>query len=168
MARTAGQNAGGLARLAGDSRSFGHRSPGGGILKTSRHDDGLEVVKIVGRMGTPAATDSLLRHALLSKWEDVRLAACEEELSGHDRPWPTVPRLISSLTTPAETRFEVARDQDEVRFREVVERQDTGTKQEHVRETRVPLYIPNPNLTSIVNAAAINACEQAQETAAGG
>ena len=71
----------------------------------SKHDASLEVVKVIGQISTPAATDSLLRHALLSKWEDVRLAACEQ-LRGQS-PAGYVPKLIEALTTPAETRFEV-------------------------------------------------------------
>ncbi len=133
------------------------------VFSKYRHGASLEVVKVIGRMNTPAATDSLLRHALLSKREDVRLAACQQ-LRGQS-PVAYVPRLISSLTAPAQTRFEVVGDPDEVRFREVVERQDTSTKEQQVRETRVPLYIPNPNLANIVNAAAINAFQHSQETA---
>ena len=129
----------------------------------TRHDASLEVVKVIGQISTPAATDSLLRHALLSKWEDVRLAACEQ-LRGQS-PAGYVPKLIEALTTPAETRFEVARDSDQVRFREIVERENATGKVQQVVETRVPLFIPNPNLTSIVNTAARDAFAHAQATA---
>ena len=133
------------------------------VFSKHRHDGSLEVVKVVGRMNTPAATDSLLRQALLSKWEDVRLAACEQ--LHLQSPVGYVPKLINALTRPAEARFEVVRENDQIRFREIVERQDTATKQEQVLETRVPLFIPNLNLASIVDTAAVEAFQHAQQTA---
>jgi Pretoxin HINT domain len=133
------------------------------VFSKHRHDQSLEVVKVIGRMNGPAATDSLLRHALLSKWDDVRLAACEQ-LHGRS-PVGYVPKLISALTTPTETRFEAVADNDQVTFREIVERQDTVSKQQKIVETRVPLTIPNPNLLGFVNAAAMEAFAHAQNTA---
>ena len=133
------------------------------VFSKYRHDASLEVVKVVGGMETPAATDSLLRHALLSKWEDVRLAACQQ-LRGQS-PVGYVPKMINALTVPAETRFEVVGDGDQVKFREIVERQNAAGKQQQVVETRVPLFIPNPNLAAIVNSAARETFAHAQSTA---
>ena len=76
-----------------------------------------------------------------------------------------MPKLISALTVPTETRFEITRDKDQVRLREIVEQQDTTSKKQQVLETRVPLFIPNPNLASLVNAAALEAFAHAQTTA---
>ena len=133
------------------------------VFSQHRHDGSLEVVKIIGRMNTREATDSLLRHALLSKWEDVRLAACDQ--LHLQPPINYVPKLIDALVTPVDTRFEVVRENDQFRFREISERQSATSKQQKVLETRVPLVVPNPNLVNIVDAAAIAAFRHAQQTA---
>jgi pretoxin HINT domain-containing protein len=134
------------------------------VFSKHRHDASLEVLKVIGRIDGAAATDSLLRHAFYSKWDDVRLAACQQL---HRRaPIGYVPKLIAALTTPVEARIEIFCERDQIRFREVFEHQETTRVRQKVVETDVPLYIRNPNLGNIVNAAAMETMVHAQATAA--
>ena len=116
-----------------------------------RHDASLEVIKVIGRMNTPGGDRFAVAARSVVERDDVRLAACEQ-LRGQP-PWAYVPRLICCSDAPAQTRFEVVGDRTSPFSRS---RRAAGHQhqEEPSRETRVPLYIPNPNLANIVNAAA--------------
>ena len=62
------------------------------------------------------ATDALLQQAILSKNDEVVLAACDQ--LKNRSVYGYVPKLMAALSTPMETKFEVVRDAEGVHFRE--------------------------------------------------
>ena len=65
----------------------------------------LEVVRVLDRMQDYRASQSLARHAVLSKWEEVRKVSAEKlaQRPLHD----FVPMLLAGLAMPVQTRYEV-------------------------------------------------------------
>jgi len=107
-----------------------------------------EAVRVIGQFPSQEATDALLEQAVLSKNNGVRLAACHE-LKARSM-YGYVPKLMASLSTPIETKFDVFRDRQGVHFRETIQREGASAKIAKTVDTNVTLLVPNPNLGSII------------------
>ena len=122
----------------------------------------IEAIRVIGQMPGQEATDALLRQAMLTKNEDVGLAACEQlktrSMYGY------VPKLLAALSTPIETKFEVLRDGEGVRFRETIQREGQDASVVKTVDTEVGLLTPNPYLGNIVGQAYREALLDTQQT----
>lgn len=110
-----------------------------------------EAIRVIGQFPSQHATDVLLEQAVLAKSTDVLTAACDElktrSMYGY------VPKLISALSTPVETKFEVIRDNRAVHFRETLQREGGNAVITKTVDTNVTLLVPNPNLRNIIGEA---------------
>ncbi|HTU24748.1 MAG TPA: polymorphic toxin-type HINT domain-containing protein [Pirellulales bacterium] len=107
-----------------------------------------EAIRVIGEMPGQEATDALVRQALLSKSDDLVLAACERLKSRS--PYGYVPKLMAALSTPMTTKLEVERAADGIHFRETVEREREDATVGTSVDTEVGLLVPNPNLNQII------------------
>lgn len=84
-------------------------------------DAGLAVVAAIGAMQAEEATDSLVKHAVLSEFPSVREAAATEL---RDRSWFSyVPVLLGSLQAPAELSYYVTTLTDGAHYGFTIERE---------------------------------------------
>ncbi len=122
-----------------------------------------EAIRTTGQMPGQEATDALLQQAMLSKNEDVRLAACEQlkprSMYGY------VPKLMAALSTPLQAKFEVVQDGEGVHFRETIQREGQNAAVAKRVDTEVPLLTPNPNLANIIGQAYTESIIDNQATA---
>jgi hypothetical protein len=107
-----------------------------------------EAIRTIGQISGQEATDALLQQAILSKNDDVILAACDQ--LKNRSVYGYVPKLMAALSTPVQTKFEVVRDTDGVHFRETVEREGEDATVAKTVDTEVGFLVPNPNLGNII------------------
>jgi Pretoxin HINT domain len=107
-----------------------------------------ETLRVIGQIPGQEATDALLRQAVLTKDENVLLTACEQLKTRS--VYGYVPKLMAALSTPLKTKLEVVDENDEIHFRETVEREQEGGTVGKSIDTEVKLLTPNPNLGNII------------------
>jgi hypothetical protein len=107
-----------------------------------------EAIGVIGQISGQEATDAILQQAILSKNDDVILAACDQLKSRS--VYGYVPKLMAALSTPAQTKFEVVRDADGVHFRETVEHEGEEATVAKTVDTEIRFLVPNPNLGNII------------------
>jgi hypothetical protein len=122
-----------------------------------------EALTVIGRMPGQEATDSLLQQAMLSKHEEVRLAACGQLKTRS--VYGYVPKLMAALSTPLRASFDVDRDADGVHFRETVQREGEEATVAKTVDTEVGLLTLNPKLGNIIGQAYAEAFADAQMAA---
>ena len=135
------------------------------LLATFKNRPNLlcEAIHAIGQMPGQEATDALLQQALLTKNETVGLAACEQ-LKGRS-VYGYVPKLLAALSTPLQTKFEVVRDAEGIRFRKTVQREGQDATVGESVDTEVGLLTPNPNMGNIIGQAYAEAVLDSQMTA---
>jgi len=107
-----------------------------------------EAIRMIGQISGQEATDALLQQAILSKNDEVILAACDQ--LKNRSVYGYVPKLMAALSTPVQTKFEVVHDTDGVHFRETVERGGEDATVAKTVDTEVGFLVPNPNLGNII------------------
>ena len=117
------------------------------VLK-NRPSSLCEAIRAIGQMPGQEATDALLQQAILSKNDQVVLAACKQLKTRSTYGY--VPKLMAALSTPVETKFEVVRDTDGVHFRETIQREGEDATVAKTVDTEVGFLVPNPNLGNII------------------
>ena len=123
----------------------------------------IPVLNAVGKIPGQKGTELLLRQAMLSKREDVRLAACRQL---RERPRHSyVPTLMAAMSMPLETRFDVVRDANGVHFRQTIRRENANAVVEDSFDTDVTTLVPNPNLGAIIGQTYTDTFVSAQKTA---
>jgi hypothetical protein len=96
------------------------------VLSTADELLGLAAIDIISGIKGQAATDSLIRHAVLSDHDKVREAAADELRSRS--PYSYVPALLANLQAPVELSYFVQTLQDGVRYGyEAVQERPEGT-----------------------------------------
>lgn len=132
------------------------------VLK-NRPSSLCEAIRVIGQMPDQEATDALLQQALLTKNEDVGLAACEQlktrSIYGY------VPKLLAALSTPLQAKLDVVRDGDGIHFRETVQREGQDATIAKTVDTEVGLLTLNPYLSNIIGQAYWEAVLDTQMTA---
>jgi hypothetical protein len=122
-----------------------------------------EAIRVIGQIPGQEAVDALLQQALLTKNEDVGLAACEQlktrSLYGY------VPKLLAALSTPIQAKLEVVRDGDGIHFRETIQREGQDATVAKTVDTEVGLLTLNPYMSSIIGQAYREALLDTQMTA---
>ncbi|HEX4143418.1 MAG TPA: polymorphic toxin-type HINT domain-containing protein [Pirellulales bacterium] len=133
------------------------------VVFKNRASSLCEAIRVIGQMPGQEATDALLQQAILSKNENVGLAACQQLKTRS--VYGYVPKLLAALSTPVETKFEVVRDGEGVHFRETVQRQGQDAALAKTVDTGVDLLTPNPNMGRIIGQAYADAILDTQMTA---
>ncbi len=105
----------------------------------------------------------LVRLAMLSKQDDVRLAACKKLQARSAHAY--MPTLMNALSTPVETKLETVRDADGIHIRQTVRREGATAIVENTLQTNITTLVPNRNLGLIVGAAFTEAQLGIQQTA---
>jgi hypothetical protein len=84
------------------------------LLSAHSEDLALEVVAVLGKMPQQEATESLVRHAVVSRWTSVSESACEQ-LKPRDL-YSYVPALLSGMAMPIELNVGIHGDTAAVSF----------------------------------------------------
>ena len=109
-----------------------------------------EALRVIGQMPGQEATDALLQQAVLSKNDQVVVTACRQ-LKGRSM-YGYVPKLMAALSTPAQTRLEVDRDDAGIHIRETIQREGENGIVAKTVDTEVGL-VSNPFLANIIGQA---------------
>jgi hypothetical protein len=122
-----------------------------------------EAIRVIGQIPGQVATDALLQQALLTKNEDVGLAACEQLKTRS--VYGYVPKLLAALSTPLRAKLDVVRDDDGIHFRQTLEREGQEATVAKTVDTEVGLLTLNPYMSNIIGETYRDAVLDTQMTA---
>ena len=120
------------------------------VLK-NRPSSLCEAIRVIGQIPGQEAVDALLQQALLTKNEDVGLAACEQLKTRS--VYGYVPKLLAALSTPIQAKLDVVNDGEGIHFRETVQREGQEATVAKTVDTEVGLLTLNPYMSSIIGQA---------------
>ena len=110
---------------------------------------GLEAIALLETVPQQAATEALVRYAVLSKPDAVRQSALDalKKRSMED----VVPVLLQGLQAPIESEVELVSDGDSLRLRRKLTQEGAESDRTQIAELRIGLQNPNPFASRIVD-----------------